>query len=103
MGEARTVVNLATWRCPAAARKSGRVIPADPVHALQSAPHLAAKADPGRRFHALFDQICRRDALWRAWVKVRWNNGAPGIDKAITFLSGMTCTASKLIARRLIW
>jgi RNA-directed DNA polymerase len=53
----------------------------DPVRALQHALYRAAKADPGRRFHALFDKVFRRDILWRAWVMVRWNNGAPGIDK----------------------
>ena len=64
-----------------AAPGSGRGIPADPVRALQHALYRAAKADPGRRFHALYDKIYRRDVLWRAWVKVRINNGAPGIDK----------------------
>jgi RNA-directed DNA polymerase len=53
----------------------------DPVRALQHALYRAAKADPGRRFHALYDKVCRRDVLWRAWVAVRANNGAPGIDK----------------------
>jgi RNA-directed DNA polymerase len=48
---------------------------------LQHALYRAAKADPGRRFHALADKIYRRDVLWRAWVAVRTNNGAPGIDK----------------------
>ena len=64
-----------------AAQGSGRGIPADPVRALQHALYRAAKADPGRRFHALYDKVYRRDVLWRAWVKVRMNNGAPGIDK----------------------
>lgn len=54
---------------------------ADPVRALQHALYRSAKADPGRRFHALRDKVYRRDVLWRAWVAVRRNNGAPGIDK----------------------
>ena len=53
----------------------------DPVRVLQHALYRAAKADPGRRFHALWDKVLRRDVLWRAWVAVRRNNGAPGIDK----------------------
>lgn len=53
----------------------------DPVRTLQHALYRAAKADPGRRFHALRDKVFRRDVLWRAWVAVRRNNGAPGIDK----------------------
>jgi group II intron reverse transcriptase/maturase len=48
---------------------------------LQHALYRAAKADPGRRFHALWDKVYRRDVLWRAWVAVRVNEGAPGIDK----------------------
>jgi RNA-directed DNA polymerase len=52
----------------------------DPVRALQHALYRAAKADPGRRFHALRDKVYRRDVLWRAWVAVRRNAGAPGID-----------------------
>jgi group II intron reverse transcriptase/maturase len=53
----------------------------DPVRALQHALYRSAKADPGRRFHALRDKVYRRDVLWRAWVAVRRNDGAPGIDK----------------------
>ena len=64
-----------------AAEGSDRGVPADPVRALQHALYRAAKADPGRRFHALYDKVCRRDVLQRAWVMVRRNNGAPGIDK----------------------
>jgi RNA-directed DNA polymerase len=48
---------------------------------LQHALYRAAKADPGRRFHALADKVYRRDVLQRGWVAVRANNGAPGIDK----------------------
>jgi group II intron reverse transcriptase/maturase len=53
----------------------------DSVRALQHALYRAAKASPGRRFHALRDKVYRRDVLWRAWIAVRANNGAPGIDK----------------------
>jgi RNA-directed DNA polymerase len=49
---------------------------------LQHTLYRSAKADPGRRFHALRDKVYRRDVLRRAWVAVRRNNGAPGIDKA---------------------
>jgi len=52
----------------------------DPVRALQHTLYRSAKADPGRRFHALRDKVYRRDVLWRAWVAVRRNNGAPGVD-----------------------
>jgi RNA-directed DNA polymerase len=48
---------------------------------LQHVLYRAAKADPSRRFHALRDKIYREDVLWRAWIAVRRNNGAPGIDK----------------------
>ena len=51
------------------------------VRALQHALYRAAKADPGRRFHALYDKVHRRDVMWRAWGQVRRNNGAPGIDQ----------------------
>jgi RNA-directed DNA polymerase len=53
----------------------------DKVRALQHTLYRAAKADPGRRFHALWDKVLRRDVLWRAWVAVRVNDGAPGIDR----------------------
>jgi group II intron reverse transcriptase/maturase len=54
--------------------------PLDKVRALQHTLYRTAKADPGRRFHALWDKVCRKDVLWRGWVAVRANNGAPGID-----------------------
>ena len=59
----------------------GSGVSLDPVRALQHALYRAAKADPGRRFHALYDKVSRSDVLWRAWVAVRANKGAPGIDR----------------------
>jgi hypothetical protein len=41
-----------------------------------------AKADLKRRFHSLRDKVYREDVPQRAWYAVRWNNGAPDIDKA---------------------
>lgn len=61
----------------------GGCSPSDPVRAFQHTLYRAAKADPGRRFHALHDKVLRGDVMWRAWVAVRLNNGAPGVD-AIT-------------------
>ena len=52
----------------------------DRVRELQPTLYTAAKADPGRRFHALHDKIYRRDAVERAWELVRANRGAAGID-----------------------
>jgi group II intron reverse transcriptase/maturase len=57
------------------------VLPRDKVRALQHTLYRTAKADPGRRFHALWDKVLRRDVLQRAWVTVRANNGAPGVDR----------------------
>jgi RNA-directed DNA polymerase len=54
--------------------------PKDKVRELQRALFRAAKRDPGRRFHALFDRIWRSDVLQKAWERVRSNDGAAGID-----------------------
>jgi group II intron reverse transcriptase/maturase len=53
----------------------------DRVRELQRTLYRAAKADPGRRFHALHDKVYRRDVLERAWRQVRANRGAAGIDR----------------------
>jgi len=53
----------------------------DKVRELQRTLYRAAKADPERRFHALYDKVLRRDVLERAWESVRANHGAAGIDQ----------------------
>ena len=52
----------------------------DPVRALQRVLYRSAKQDRTRRFHALFDKLARSDVMWRAWVDVATNRGAPGVD-----------------------
>src|SRR5687768_10229057 len=52
----------------------------DPVRALQRVLYRSAKQDRTRRFHALFDKVARSDVMWRAWVDVATNQGAPGVD-----------------------
>jgi RNA-directed DNA polymerase len=58
-----------------------RSIEQDKVRELQRTLYRAAKADPGRRFHALYDKVHRRDVLERAWELVRANKGAAGVDR----------------------
>lgn len=51
------------------------------VRELQRGLWAAAKQSEGRRFHALFDRICRGDVLWEAWFRVCKNKGAAGVDR----------------------
>ena len=54
--------------------------PRDKVRELQRRLWAGAKRAPGRRFHALYDQISRGDVLREAWERVRRNRGAAGVD-----------------------
>lgn len=54
--------------------------PTDKVRELQRSLYMAAKRSPGRRFHALWDRLCRGDVLAEAWERVRSNGGAAGVD-----------------------
>jgi RNA-directed DNA polymerase len=54
--------------------------PVDNVRRLQQRLGEAAKRHPGRRFHALYDRIGRRDVLTEAWRQVQRNKGAAGVD-----------------------
>jgi group II intron reverse transcriptase/maturase len=42
--------------------------------------YRSAKQNPKRRFHALYDKLARGDVMWRAWIDVATNQGAPGVD-----------------------
>lgn len=48
---------------------------------LQSKLYQAAKRDPSRRFHALYDRLHVSYVLQSAWESVRRNRGAAGIDQ----------------------
>jgi RNA-directed DNA polymerase len=52
----------------------------DNVERLQRRLGAAAKQHEGRRFHALYDRIWRRDVLEKAWDRVKRNKGAAGVD-----------------------
>ncbi|HET7291347.1 MAG TPA: group II intron reverse transcriptase/maturase, partial [Vicinamibacteria bacterium] len=54
--------------------------PADKVRQLQRRLYVSAKRNRKRRFHALYDRICRGDVLAEAWERVRTNKGAAGVD-----------------------
>ncbi|MBI5278748.1 MAG: group II intron reverse transcriptase/maturase, partial [Burkholderiales bacterium] len=68
---------------------AGQTGPNDPVgrepdakvRQLQRQLWAAAKRAPARRFHALYDQLCRDDILREAWKRVRRNRGAAEIDR----------------------
>ena len=62
------------------ARSISRTEGVDAFRALQRVLYRSAKQDPKRRFHALHDKLTRRDVMWRAWVDVATNQGAPGVD-----------------------
>src|SRR5882672_8183191 len=53
----------------------------DKVGELQRKLYVCAKKSKTRRFHALYDRIYRSDVLGKAWIRVRSNKGAAGVDE----------------------
>lgn len=50
------------------------------VQKLQTTLHAKAKGSPGYRFYRLYDKIYRRDILEFAYLRCRFNDGAPGVN-----------------------
>ena len=73
---------------------SGSRVVRDPVRALQHALYRAAKADPGRRFHALYDKVRPGSALaarYSACCKAR--TGSAGMPRPDPFAAGLATWA----------
>jgi RNA-directed DNA polymerase len=60
--------------------KNRPISPMEKVRKLQRRLWVSAKRSRTRRFHALYDRICRSDVLREAWRRVRSNRGAAGVD-----------------------
>ena len=50
------------------------------VRQLQNKLYLTAKKCDSRRFHTLYDKVCRNDVLYEAWKRVKVNKGTSGVD-----------------------
>ena len=72
----------------------------DRIRTLQRKLYTKAKQEPGFRFYALYDKLCRADILSHAYRLVRSNKGAPGVDgqtfEAIETGEGEACFVQRL-------
>ena len=66
---------------PGSAKRAEASNPEKKVRKLQRSLWVSAKRSRTRRFHALYDRICRSDILREAWKRVRKNGGAAGVDE----------------------
>jgi RNA-directed DNA polymerase len=56
------------------------LVPPPKVQKLQTTLHTKAKESPSYRFDRLYDKVYRRDILEFAYLRCRFNDGAPGVD-----------------------
>jgi RNA-directed DNA polymerase len=56
------------------------------IRQFQRKLYVAAKQNPKRRFHQLYDKVYRADILQHAYALAKFNGGAPGVD-GVTFES----------------
>jgi RNA-directed DNA polymerase len=56
------------------------------IRQLQRKLYVAAKQEPKRRFHQLYDKVYRADMLAHGYALAKFNGGAPGVD-GVTFES----------------
>ena len=75
--------------------------PNEKVRQLQRKLWVCAKQSKTRRFHALYDRIYRSDVLWKAWVRVRSNGGAAGVDElTLRSISALPTSLERYVPER---
>src|SRR5437899_844037 len=76
----------------------------DNVRELQRTLYRAAKADPGRRFHALYDKVYRRAVLDGAWGGRRWvlESDIANCFEAIPHSQLMSAIEERIVDRQIL-